>query len=39
VKTIVEVILDPTSPPQTGSFFANPLEPIEEEKSPVTTNN
>lgn len=39
VKTIVEVILDPGSPPQTGSFFANPLEAIEEEKSPVTTNN
>jgi predicted PurR-regulated permease PerM len=26
IKSIVEVILDPTSPPQTGSFFSNPLE-------------
>jgi predicted PurR-regulated permease PerM len=26
IKSIVEVILDPASPPQTGSFFSNPLE-------------
>ncbi len=39
VKSIVEVILDPGSPPQTGSFFANPLEEVEEEQSPVTANN
>ncbi|NJO46238.1 MAG: AI-2E family transporter [Oscillatoriales cyanobacterium RM2_1_1] len=26
VKSIVEVLLDPDSPPQTGSFFANPFD-------------
>jgi predicted PurR-regulated permease PerM len=26
IKSIVEVVLDPASPPQTGSFFSNPLE-------------
>jgi predicted PurR-regulated permease PerM len=25
VKSIVEIVLDPTLPPQTGSFFNNPL--------------
>ncbi|MEB3282279.1 MAG: AI-2E family transporter [Lyngbya sp.] len=49
VKSIFEVILDPGSPPQTGSFFTNPLEEEvdtenntsreTEEKSPVTANN
>lgn len=49
VKSIVEVVLDPASPPQTGSFFTNPLEEdIEpenninleaEEKSPVPANS
>lgn len=48
VKSIFEVILDPASPPQTGSFFTNPLEEVEaenniaresEEKSPVTAKN
>jgi len=27
VKSIAEVVLDPTLPPQTGSFFYNPLNP------------
>ncbi|HEY9806978.1 MAG TPA: AI-2E family transporter, partial [Candidatus Obscuribacterales bacterium] len=27
VKSIAEVVLDPTLPPQTGSFFYNPLDP------------
>lgn len=26
VKTIAELLLDPTLPPQTGSFFVNPLD-------------
>ncbi|MGB3532665.1 MAG: AI-2E family transporter [Microcoleaceae cyanobacterium] len=26
IKSIIEVVLDPASPPQTGSFFSNPLE-------------
>ncbi|MGL5079984.1 MAG: AI-2E family transporter [Microcoleaceae cyanobacterium] len=26
IKSIVEVLLDPDSPPQTGSFFANPFD-------------
>ncbi|MEL7034670.1 MAG: AI-2E family transporter [Cyanobacteria bacterium J06592_8] len=49
VKSIVEVVLDPGSPPQTGSFFTNPLEEdIEpknntnleaEEKSTVPVNS
>lgn len=26
VKSIVEIVVDPTLPPQTGSFFYNPLE-------------
>ncbi|HEY9660465.1 MAG TPA: AI-2E family transporter, partial [Allocoleopsis sp.] len=25
-KTVVELLLDPTLPPQTGSFFVNPME-------------
>jgi hypothetical protein len=25
VKSLVEIVLDPTLPPQTGSFFHNPL--------------
>ncbi|WP_413168268.1 AI-2E family transporter [Capilliphycus salinus ALCB114379] len=48
VKSIFEVILDPDSPPQTGSFFTNPLEEADgennnsretEDQSPVTVNN
>jgi predicted PurR-regulated permease PerM len=31
VRTIVELLLDPTLPPQTGSFFINPLEKEEVE--------
>lgn len=27
IKSIVEVVFDPTLPPQTGSFFYNPLNP------------
>ncbi|VXD23919.1 conserved membrane hypothetical protein [Planktothrix serta PCC 8927] len=27
VKSIIEVVVDPTLPPQTGSFFYNPLDP------------
>jgi len=30
IKSIVEVVFDPTLPPQTGSFFYNPLNPQEE---------
>lgn len=30
IKSIVEVVLDPTLPPQTGSFFYNPLNPQNE---------
>jgi predicted PurR-regulated permease PerM len=26
IKSVIEVVLDPASPPQTGSFFSNPLE-------------
>lgn len=33
VKTIVELLLDPTLPPQTGSFFINPMDA--EEPDPV----
>ncbi len=33
VKTIVELLLDPTLPPQTGSFFMNPMDT--EEPEPV----
>ncbi|MDY7022009.1 MAG: AI-2E family transporter [Cyanobacteriota bacterium] len=33
VKSIVEVVLDPGSPPQTGSFFTNPLEEDIEHKN------
>jgi predicted PurR-regulated permease PerM len=29
VKTIAELLLDPTLPPQTGTFFVNPLDPDE----------
>jgi predicted PurR-regulated permease PerM len=29
VKTIAELLLDPTLPPQTGAFFVNPLDPDE----------
>ncbi|BBD56784.1 MULTISPECIES: AI-2E family transporter [Planktothrix] len=29
IKSIVEVVFDPTLPPQTGSFFYNPLNPQE----------
>jgi len=29
VKTIVELLLDPTLPPQTGAFFINPLDVAE----------
>jgi predicted PurR-regulated permease PerM len=28
-KTIAELLLDPTLPPQTGAFFINPLDPDE----------
>jgi predicted PurR-regulated permease PerM len=27
MKSIIEVVVDPTLPPQTGSFFYNPLDP------------
>ena len=27
IKSIIEVVVDPTLPPQTGSFFYNPLDP------------
>ncbi|SKB14688.1 conserved membrane hypothetical protein [Planktothrix sp. PCC 11201] len=30
IKSIVEVVFDPTLPPQTGSFFYNPLNPQDE---------
>ncbi|EAW38888.1 hypothetical protein L8106_01197 [Lyngbya sp. PCC 8106] len=48
VKSIFEVILDPASPPQTGSFFTNPLDEVEgennnsqktEDKSSLIVNN
>ncbi|WP_027255160.1 AI-2E family transporter [Planktothrix agardhii] len=29
IKSIIEVVFDPTLPPQTGSFFYNPLNPQE----------
>jgi predicted PurR-regulated permease PerM len=29
IKTIAELLLDPTLPPQTGAFFVNPLDPDE----------
>ena len=29
IKSIIEVVVDPTLPPQTGSFFYNPLDPKE----------
>lgn len=32
VKTIMELLLDPTLPPQTGSFFVNPMDQEEEEE-------
>lgn len=48
IKSIFEVILDPSSPPQTGSFFTNPLDEVEgennnsqetEDKSSLIVNN
>ncbi len=33
IKSIFEVILDPSSPPQTGSFFTNPLDEVEGENN------
>lgn len=36
IKSVIEVIRDPTSPPQTGSFFSNPLEEEEEPQNPET---
>ncbi|ERT06630.1 hypothetical protein M595_3385 [Lyngbya aestuarii BL J] len=48
IKSIFEVILDPSSPPQTGSFFKNPLDEVEgenrqsqetEEQSSLIVNN
>lgn len=33
VKTIAELLLDPTLPPQTGSFFVNPLNADEPDPS------
>jgi predicted PurR-regulated permease PerM len=33
-KTIVELLLDPTLPPQTGSFFINPMH-VEEPEEPL----
>lgn len=33
VKSFVEIVLDPALPPQTGSFFHNPMQ--EEERSPL----
>ncbi len=36
IKSVIEVILDPTSPPQTGSFFSNPLEEDSEPQNPET---
>lgn len=32
VKTIMELLLDPTLPPQTGSFFVNPMDVEEPEE-------
>lgn len=36
VRSIVEIVLDPTLPPQTGSFFFNPLESTIVEPSLLT---
>jgi predicted PurR-regulated permease PerM len=33
VKSLAEIVLDPTLPPQTGDFFSNPLN---DKKSPTT---
>lgn len=33
IKTIMELLLDPTLPPQTGSFFVNPMDTEEEEEA------
>lgn len=32
-RTIVELLLDPTLPPQSGSFFVNPMEEPEAEEA------
>ncbi len=39
VKSIVEIVLDPKLPPQTGSFFYNPLEENNGEKNRETIIN
>lgn len=31
VRTVVELLLDPTLPPQVGDFFVNPFAPVEPE--------
>jgi predicted PurR-regulated permease PerM len=41
VKSLAEIILDPTLPPQTGAFFHNPFEkntPKQAQKAPVSND-
>ena len=39
VKSLAEIVLDPTLPPQTGDFFSNPLNEKNSQKTLAVASN